>query len=459
MTTHGVNRNGPPSNFFQNIKTTLDWTLRPYEFLDECSRKYGDPIKFGGEQHTAAFYFSNPKALEQIFTANQADFTIGAANKFLQPLLGPNSLILLDGGRHQHQRRLVAPPLHGEQMQASGRLICDVTQCVMGQLRIGETFYVRKYMQDISLKVIFSAIFGLEESERSQQLRNLTLSVLDSIGSTFGSSQLLIPFLQWDGGLWSPWGRFLREKQLLDELLDVEIKKRRSSEHSDRSSDSRKINCDILSQFIAARDEADQPMRDEEIHDEIITLLFGGHETTASALTWALYLVQCNVNVRDRLLAELRALPLNPSIKDIIHLPYLGAVCQETLRIYPLIPIGFGRFLNRPLEVMGYCYQPGSALFPAIYLTHRRQEIYPEPTRFMPERFLDRQFSPFEYLPFGGGNRRCVGAAFAQFEMKLVIATILRNYSLSLTNFRSVRPRRRGISVAPSNNLQMTLTC
>jgi cytochrome P450 family 110 len=450
--------NGPPNTFLQNIKTTLDWTFRPYEFLDDCSQRYGDPIRFGGEKFTSAVYFSHPKALEQIFTADPATFTIGAANRSLQPLLGLNSLILLDGDRHQHQRKLVAPPFHGENMQASGLLICDVTKQVINQLKVGEPFRVRQCMQDISLQVILRNIFGLHEGEQPQRLKQLIISVLDSVGSTFGSSQLLIPSLQKNWGKWSPWGRFLLEKQQLDELLNAEIQQRRSAKTKPDNTEYHSIYNDILSQMISAHDEAGQPMSDAEIHDEIITLLFGGHETTASALTWALYWIHYYPDIREKLFKELNTLPPEPNPKDIIRLPYLEAVCQETLRIYPIIPIGFGRFLNAPLEVMGYRFEKGSALFPAIYLTHRREEIYPEPTKFRPERFLERRFSPYEYLPFGGGSRRCIGAAFAPFELKLVLATILREYSLSLTDLRPVKPKRRGISVAPPSNLQMVVT-
>jgi cytochrome P450 len=446
---------GPPNNFLQNIKTTLNWTFRPYDFLDECSQQYGDPIRFGGEQLTSAVYFSHPTALEQIFTANPTTFTIGAANRFLQPLLGSNSLILLDGERHHHQRKLVAPPFHGEHMQASGWLICDVTKQAVRQLRVNEPFQVRQFMQDISLRVIFRAIFGLDEGERLERLRHLTISVLDSVGSTLGSSQLLIPSLQKNWSKWSPWGAFLYQKKQLDELLNAEIQLRRSRRIKNHSDGSYSIDCDILGQMMSAHDEAGQPMSDIEIHDEVITLLFGGHETTASALTWALYWIHYHPHVCERLLKELETLPIQPGIKDITRLPYLGAICQETLRLYPIIPVGFGRFLNVPLEVMGYQFDKGTALFPAIYLTHRREDIYPEPRKFRPERFIERIFSPYEYLPFGGGNRRCIGATFAPFEMKLVIATILREHSFALTSFRSIKPKRRGISVAPPNHLQM----
>ncbi|MES1026227.1 cytochrome P450 [Gloeocapsa sp. BRSZ] len=264
-----------------------------------------------------------------------------------------------------------------------------------------------------------------------------------------------MPSLQKDFGDRSPWGYFLRQKQQLDRLLDIEIKKRRHAQSDISDSKANSHNEDILSLMMAACDESGHPMSDAEVHDEIITLLFGGHETTASALTWTLYWIHRYSEVREKLLKELNDLSPDPNPKDITRLPYLGAVCQETLRIYPIIPVGFGRFLNAPFEVMGHLLERGTGLFPAIYLTHRREEIYPDPTRFRPERFLERQFSPYEYLPFGGGNRRCIGTAFAPFEMKLVLATILSQLELSLADNRPVKAVRRSISVAPSDDFRM----
>ena len=448
---------GPPNNFFQNIQTTLNWTFRPFEFLDECAKKYGDPIRFGGEQFTSAVYLSHPIALEQIFTADPNLFTIGAANQFLEPLLGSNSLILLDGERHHQQRKLVTPPFHGEHMRACGQIICEVAKQVISQYKVGEPFRVRFCMQDISLQVILRTVFGLHSGERFHQLKQLIVAVLDAVGSTVGSGLLLIPSLQKDMGKWSPWGYFLHQKQQLDQLLYAEIQERRNAQTYNLHGQVSSPTGDILSQMIGACDAAFS-MSDAEVHDEIITLLFGGHETTASALTWALYWMHRFPEVREKLLCELDTLPPEPDPKDITRLPYLNAVCQETLRIYPIIPVGFGRFLNTSLKVMGYQFQRGTALFPAIYLTHRREDIYPEPTHFRPERFLEKQFSPYEYLPFGGGSRRCIGMAFAPYEMKLVLATILRAAEFSLINHRPLRPVRRSVSVAPPNSFQMLLT-
>jgi cytochrome P450 len=330
----------------------------------------------------------------------------------------------------------------------------------MSQWQIGEPFYVRSSMQEISLQVILSAVFGLhineagapktEEGQRFDQLKQLLTSLLDSIGSPLSSTLLFFPSLQRDLGPWSPWGYFLRQKQQIDQLIYAEIQQRR--EEADSSRD------DILSLLLAARDEAGQPMTDEELRDELLTLLFAGHETTASALGWALYWIDHLPEVHDQLLSELDTLPPDCDPSAIARLPYLSAVCSETLRIYPIALNTFARIAKSPIEIMGYEFEPGTVLLPSIYLTHQREDIYPEPKRFKPERFLEKQFSSYEYLPFGGSNRRCIGLAFAQFEMKLVLATILSRYQLKLTDHRPVKPVRRGLTVAPPGTMRMVMT-
>lgn len=215
---------------------------------------------------------------------------------------------------------------------------------------------------------------------------------------------------------------------------------------------------DILSLLLQARDEAGQAMTDEELRDELITLLFAGHETTASALAWAFYWIDHLPEVREKLHKELDTLGADADPSAIARLPYLSAVCSETLRIYPIAITPFPRILKSPMEIMGYQFDKGTILLPSIYLTHQREDIYPEPKRFKPERFLERQFSPYEYLPFGGSNRRCIGAAFALLEMKLVLSTILSRYEVKLVGDRPIKPTRRGVTVAPPANMRMMVT-
>jgi len=428
----------------------LKLIAQPLNYLEDYAQRYGDPFRVGGKNSPGLIYFSNPQAVQEIFTADPELFETGRGNRVLQFLLGENSLILQDGDRHQRQRRLLTPPFHGDRMRAYGELICDITKQVTQQLKIGQSFPVRPYMQEITLRVILQAVFGLQDGSRYHKLRQLMSSMLESISSPLSSSLLFFSSLQQDWGPLSPWGRYLRQKQQVDQLIYEEIRDRR---HKGDLSGS-----DILTLLMSARDEAGQSMTDEELHDELMTLLVAGHETTASALTWALYWIHRLPDVQEKLLHELNSLGDDTPPSEIAKLPYLTAICQETLRIYPIVVSPFFRVLKAPFQVMGYQFEAGTVLIPSIYLTHHREDIYPEPKRFRPERFLERQFSPYEYLPFGGGNRRCIGMAFAQYEMKLGLATIMSHFQLALTTRRPVKPTRRGLTVAPPSNLRMIVT-
>jgi unspecific monooxygenase len=208
---------------------------------------------------------------------------------------------------------------------------------------------------------------------------------------------------------------------------------------------------------MSARDQNGQPMTDTELRDELMTLLTAGHETTASALSWALYWIHSLPEVHHKLLQELDAFD-DADLSGIAKLPYLSAVCQETLRIYPIAMLAFARVVKSPFQFMGYDLEPNTLLAPCIYLTHHREDLYPEPKLFKPERFLERQYSTYEYLPFGGGNRRCIGVALALFEMKLVLATILSRSQLQLVENSQVKPMRRGVTLAPSGGKWLVAT-
>ncbi len=428
----------------------IEWIARPATFLETCAQRYGDPFTAKLSGFSPLIFFSDPQAIQEIFTMAPESFDVGRSNGILRPMLGEHSLILLDGERHQRQRRLLTPPFHGERMRAYSQLICEITEQVSGQWQLNQPFSARSSMQEISLRVILRAVFGLSEGERFQQLRMLLATLLDVTGSPLSSSLLFFPFLQQDLGPWSPWGRFVRQRRKIDNLLYAEIRQRR--DQGDCSGD------DILSLLMSARDEQGQPMTDVELRDELMTLLVAGHETTASALTWALYWLHRQPETLDPLLQELHDLGRAPDPSAIAKLPYLNAVCQETLRIYPIALLTLVRIVTRPIQVMDYQFEPGALLAPCIYLTHRRADLYPEPHRFRPERFLERQFSAYEYLPFGGSNRRCIGAAFAQLELKLVLATILSRFELALAHQRPVRPIRRGVTLAPSGGKWLVAT-
>lgn len=439
----------PPLAKTPPLWNLLNWIAQPLDFLERNADRYG--VCFSAEltQFPTLTFLSDPAAIEQMFTMDQQQLESGRANRILRRMLGDNSLLLLDGERHKRHRQWLMPPFHGERMRAYGTLIQQLTAEVTQPWSNQTSFLVRPAMQSISLQVILQAVFGLTEGERYQALKQRLATLLDFSGSRLSFATNFFPILQRDLGAWSPGGKFNRLLQSINQLIYAEIADRRQSFDPTRS--------DILTLLLSARDEAGEAMSDEELRDELMTLLVAGHETTATALTWAMYWIHTMPTVKQKLLAELDELEANADPSAIAKLPYLNAVCSETLRIYPVGFIAQLRIAQVPLEVSGYQFEPNSMLIPCIYLVHHRSDLYPEPDQFRPERFLERQFSPYEYLPFGGSNRRCIGAAFALFEMKLVLATILRQYELELDEPNPVKPVRRGVTIAPNRAVQMKL--
>lgn len=430
----------------------LHWVADPVGYMEAAARQDRDIfaakiVGFGD----SLLFVSQPQALQQIFTNDTKQFTApGELNNVVRPLLGNNSVVMLSGRSHRRQRQLLMPPFHGDRMLDYGKLICNLALKVISQLSGDKAFSARTAMQEISLQVILQAVFGVYQGERYELIKGGLSTMLELFGSPLTSSLLFFPRLQKDFGRWSPWGYFCRQRQQVDELLYAEIRERRASPDPNRT--------DILSLLMQARDEAGQPMTDVELRDELITLLFVGHETTATAMAWALYWVHHLPEVGKKLLAELDTLEENPSPMSIVKLPYLTAVCNETLRIYPVGILTFPRVVQADgMELLGYSLPNGTAVVGCIYLTHHREDLYPEPKQFKPDRFLTRQYSSYEFMPFGAGNRRCIGSALAMYEMKLVLATILLNYQLELVEKKPVKPQRRGVTLAPAGGVKMVL--
>ena len=431
----------------------VQWIADPIGYMKTAFQRYGDiftaQVGWGVGSHV---FVSNPQAIQQIFTNESKQFSpfSESFSNFAKSGLGEYSLMRVEGDRHRRQRQLLMPPFHGERMRAYGAQISSITERVMSQLDQSKPFKTHDVMLNISLEVIFQVVFGLQSGERSERLKQLLGAWLDVMSSPAFAIFLFLPFLQKDLGAWSPWGYFQNLKKALSELLYAEIRERRQKyDPSDT---------DILTLLLSAKDEASVGMTDEELYDELLTLLVVGHETTATAITWALYWVHHQPEIRNKLLEELDTLgdSYDPMAKT--RLPYLTAVCFESLRIYPVLALNVPHVVREPVELMGYQLSPGSKVIANIYLTHHRQDIYPEPERFKPERFLERQFSAYEYLPFGGGSRRCIGAALAQLEMKLVLATILSHYQLALSDSRPVRPQLHfGSFLTPQGGVKMVI--
>lgn len=423
----------------------LQWIVTPISFMRHCHRRYGDQFTVRLARALPPVVFCcDPKALQIILTKDESELfdAPGELNAVFEPLLGSQSVITLSGDPHRRMRQLLLPPLHGEQMRSYGQLIQCITQDVMGEWQIGQPFAVRKAMQTISLRVILRAVFGLEDGPRYQQLERLLGSLLDQLGHPVSVSFMYYSKLRKYLGPVTPWGRVVRAEEEIDQLLFNEISERRARQQDSRN--------DILTMLMSARDETGEPLTEQELRDELMTLLVAGHETTATALAWALYWIHKSSQARGRLTDELESLEDPVDSSALSRLPYLNAVCSETLRICPVGMLTFPRITKSRVELMGFSLDPGTVVAGCIYLAHHRQEVYPDPDVFRPERFLERRYSPYEYLPFGGGARRCIGMAFAQFEMKIVLGTVLLGVALAQYGRRAVRLVRRGLTSGPS---------
>jgi cytochrome P450 len=300
------------------------------------------------------------------------------------------------------------------------------------------------------LQIILQVVFGMSPGVRYQKLKELLSSLLEDVTKPGYSTLFFFPPLQKDLSAWSPWGNYLKRREEIDKLIYAEIDERRLSNDASRT--------DILSLLMSARDENEEQMTDKELRDQLVSLLLLGYETTAAVLAWVFYLIHFHPQVKDKLMQELNTLGDTPNPETITQLPYLSAVCQETLRIHPIALICTPRMVKDTVEIVGQKFTSGTVLVPCIHLAHRRAETFLEPEKFKPERFLNQKFSPYEYLPFGGGYRGCIGAAFSMYELKLVVASILLHFQLELVDKRPVRPVRRGITIVPSGGVRMVVT-
>jgi cytochrome P450 len=406
--------------------------------MERCERLYGDMFTLRMMGIGNVVFISNPDVIKQVFTAKPEVMRAGESNSFLAPVVGNRSILVLDGPSHMRQRKLMLPPFHGQRMQSYAELIADVAERELAGWPVGEPFALRPHTQAITLEIIMRAVFGVDEADRLAELgRRLTHFMDTGTGPVrFISAQM--PFLQHRFGTdRSPWGQFVAARAAVDDLLYEEIRHRRAApDLSERE--------DILSLLVQARDEDGNPMTDVELRDELMTLLVAGHETTATALAWAFELLLRRPEALARLEQE-----ISEGGEE-----YLDAVIKETLRLRPVLPI-VGRILTQDLVLGGYDLPASTMVAPCIYLTHRRPDAYPEPDRFKPERFVGVQPDTYAWLPFGGSIRRCLGASFAMFEMKVVIPVVLRELRLRAASPQPEPMRRRAITFVPARDARL----
>jgi len=434
-----------------SIIQVLNWIFRPMPYMVECAKNYGDvfALKLQGNLPPMLFVHS-PEAMQQVLSNDQKELEApGDLNSIFEYLLGKNSVISLSGKAHQRQRQLIMPPFHGERMRTYAELIENITTKVFNQQPKNQSFNIRNITQDITLQVMMEAVFGIYEGERAEKLKHLLCAILEQGSTPWRVIFLYFPKLKETFGISEIWKRQMKKQQQADQLIYQEIQERRENFDPDRT--------DILNLLMSAQDENGQPMNDGELRDELMTLLVAGHETTATAISWAFYWIHKLPEVREKLLAELDSLGENYDSNTVFKLPYLTAVCNETLRICPVGMLTFPRRVKTPISLCGYQLEPGTIVMGSIYLAHHREDTYPEHEKFQPERFLQRQFSPYEFLPFGGGARRCIGSAFAQMEMKLILAKVLKTWSMKLVSTYEVKPQRRGLVTGPSSPINLEI--
>ncbi len=435
----------PPGPRLPALVQFLHLGFRPIAFLEECDRRYGTPFTLRVPARPPLVMFSDPEAIREIFTGDPERLRAGEANNLLEPMLGQHSLLLLDGPRHLRERRLMLPPFHGERMQAYGRTMREITDRSIDAWPVGRPFPIHEQTQAITLDVILRTVFGLDEGEVLDHLRERLRRLMAFVSGTLGVL-LLMPWLQRDLGPFTPGGRFTRLAREIDDILFAEIARRRADGVAGRD--------DILSMLIAARDEDGRPMSDQELRDEMVTLLLAGHETTATSLAWAFHRLLGRPDVLGKLREEVGEGPVEP--EQIGRLEYLDAVVKETARLNPVI-VNVGRRLQAPMRIGGHDLPAGVVASPCIYLTHRRPDLWPDPARFDPERFIGARPSPYAFFPFGGGVRRCIGAAFAAYEMKIVLAEVLARVELRAAPGYTVRTVRRTVTLAPSGGMPVVV--
>jgi cytochrome P450 family 135 len=425
----------PPGPRLPITLQTLMWVLRPATTMHRWRARFGDVFTIQLAMQRNVVQVSDPALVKAVFAAKPDDARAGEANSILEPLLGTNSVLLLDRREHLRQRKLLLPPFHGERMQRYGEVIARVTDEELARWPVGRPFPLRPAMQRITLDVILRAVFGMEDEHQLGELRPLLRDLVDISRSGIA----MLPWFRRDMGPRSPWGRLLRLRARVDELIFDLIRTRRADPRvAERD--------DVLAMLVQARDENGEAMTDQELRDELVTLLLAGHETTATALAWCFNLLLTNPEEMRRLRDDVAAGSTTR----------LDAVIKETMRIRPVVPV-VARRLHAPLQLGSWTLPAGVLVAPNIELVHHRADLYPRPERFDPDRFVDSQVETYEWLPFGGGVRRCLGASFAIFEMRTVIPIVLRRASLRLVEQRMDSVRRRAVVLVPEHGVCVVL--
>jgi cytochrome P450 family 110 len=419
---------GPRGALWQTVR----YARNPLAFYLDGTARHGDvftaPSVLG-----PVVVLSHPADLRTLFSLPPSAFERWSVG-MVEPLLGSSSVLLTSGETHLAQRRMIAPAFHREALDA---LIARIDWVAADHARswpVATSFDIKDRLVDLAIDVIARAVFGIEDPARIAQLSDAIRDTLGAMGPTMMFARIVAPWL----AVFGPYARFLAAREALDRLVYAEI-------------DAPSARGGILAILGAARDEAGRGFTREELRDQLVTLVFAGHETSAIGLAWAMYWLHRH----PRALATLRD-ELATAGGEVARLPYLDAVCRETLRLHPTVPEVI-RKLKAPLTLRNVTLPTGVAVAACIAATHHREDLYPDPTAFRPERFLERRYAAHEFLPFGGGVHRCGGEALAWTEMKTIIARLLGDCSFSLASPRAISPRLRSITMEPRGRISVTM--
>jgi len=429
----------PPGPALPRTLQTIAWWNRTVPFLERCRARYGKRFTVRLLQSPPFVYHSEPDHIREIFTAPPEVLHPGEGARLLEPVVGANSVILLDEKAHLSQRKLMLPAFHGEKMQRLSGLMREVTVREVERWPRGEPVALHPRLQALTLEIILRAVFGLDSGERLDAMRERLTGILQ-----FGASPAsTLPMLQRG----RTWREFERGRDEADAMIYETIDERRANDRADAHAGAGGTapglangRDDILAMLLEARHEDGSPMSPLELRDELMTLLVAGHETTASELAWAFERLTRTPEVLARLTDE-----IDSGDDDA----YVTATVQEALRRRPVLPNAAPRLVMEPVEVGGWRYEPGVSLIADAYLVHHDPDVYPDPYAFRPERFLDEQPGTYTWIPFGGGRRRCLGASFAQLEMKIVLREVLARNELAPATPQAEGARRRSITLSP----------
>jgi len=427
----------PPEPKSSPLVQTLRWSFRPLPFMQECRERYGDnfSVKFLSFK-TPMVMISDPAAIKALYTEREHGLPPGR-DIVLTPIVGARSLLVLKGADHLAHRKLMLPPFHGERMRSYEPIVEEIVDAEVDSWPLDEEFAIHPRMQAVTLEIILRVVFGVADGPRLERLRGMLTKVLEETASPF--TQLIGLASRRFGGR-GPWAKFEGQLKAVDELLYAEIAERRAEGGLEERED-------ILSILMQARFEDGGEMSDTDLRDQLMTLLLAGHETTATALAWTFDLLLRHAEPLRRLRDSLEA------GED----EYMRAVISESLRLRPVVPLA-GRRLAKDLVADGLKLPAGTDVTPAIWLAHTRADVYPEPFAFRPERFLEEAPDTYAWIPFGGGIRRCIGAAFAEFEMRITLREVLTRCELHKANPGPERIGRRNITLSPRDGTPVIVT-